>query len=148
MFGVQTNHFPGSWGLGRKDRLCRNIGRMKREFGEHYNIAATTHILPADRAKLLRDVEDDPLVLCAKAMGGGGTPEICGLVYVCVNVSLAVSLYLCRCMHVYVCVCLCLYVCVYVCMCVCVCVYVYVCLHVCRRLPNSRLKSQPLTVRC
>ncbi len=61
---VQTNHFPGSWGLGRKDRLCRNLSRMRREFGDHYNISAVTHILPADRAKLLRDIEEDPLVCC------------------------------------------------------------------------------------
>ena len=26
----RTNHFPGTWELGRKDKLCRNINRMRR----------------------------------------------------------------------------------------------------------------------
>jgi hypothetical protein len=58
----QVNHFPGSWGVGRKDRLCRNLARMKREFGEHYDISAVTYILPIDRAKLQRDMDEEPLV--------------------------------------------------------------------------------------
>ena len=67
---AQTNHFPGTWGVGRKDRLCRNLARMKRDFGEHYNISATTYLLPTDRSKLIRDMEDDPTV----GKGGGAVP--------------------------------------------------------------------------
>ncbi len=56
------NHFPGTWGVGRKDRLCRNLARMKRDFGDHYDISATTYLLPADRAKLVREMDEDPKV--------------------------------------------------------------------------------------
>jgi tubulin polyglutamylase TTLL4 len=59
---VQVNHFPASWTIGRKDKLCKNLARMKREFGEPYNISAVTFILPGDRAKLMREMEEDPKV--------------------------------------------------------------------------------------
>jgi tubulin polyglutamylase TTLL4 len=29
----KTNHFPGTWAIGRKDNLYRNLYRMKRKFG-------------------------------------------------------------------------------------------------------------------
>lgn len=34
----RINHFPGSYELGRKDRMWKNISRMKRKFGVDYNI--------------------------------------------------------------------------------------------------------------
>jgi len=42
----KTNHFPGSWHLGRKDQLWRNISRMHRRFGRSYNITPQGYILP------------------------------------------------------------------------------------------------------
>merc|ERR1719272_124184 len=42
----KTNHFPGSWHLGRKDLLWRNISRMHRRFGRSYNITPQGYILP------------------------------------------------------------------------------------------------------
>lgn len=34
----KVNHFPGSYNLGRKDLMWKNISKMKRQFGEEYNI--------------------------------------------------------------------------------------------------------------
>ena len=42
------NHFPGTWQLGRKDLMYRNISAQIREFGEEYNIVPRTWILPYD----------------------------------------------------------------------------------------------------
>lgn len=42
----KTNHYPGSWHLGRKDLLWRNVSRMHRRFGRTYNITPQGFILP------------------------------------------------------------------------------------------------------
>ena len=42
------NHFPGTWELGRKDRLCKNVGRMRRRHPEVFNIQPRSFILPND----------------------------------------------------------------------------------------------------
>lgn len=42
----RANHFPGSFHLGRKDHLWRNIARLQRRFGKEYNIAPQGYILP------------------------------------------------------------------------------------------------------
>ena len=42
------NHYAGTWQLGRKDLMYRNIAAMIREFGEDYNIVPKTWILPHD----------------------------------------------------------------------------------------------------
>jgi tubulin polyglutamylase TTLL4 len=42
------NHFAGTWQLGRKDLMYRNIAAQIREFGEEYNIVPKTWILPHD----------------------------------------------------------------------------------------------------
>lgn len=48
------NHFPGTYHIGRKDYLWRNIQRMKEKFGDRkFDIMPTTYILPQDK-KLLR----------------------------------------------------------------------------------------------
>mmetsp|Transcript_63176 Transcript_63176/g.159355 ORF Transcript_63176/g.159355 Transcript_63176/m.159355 type:complete len:717 (-) Transcript_63176:89-2239(-) len=46
----KTNHFPGSWHLGRKDLIWRNILRMHRRFGVPYNITPQSFILPKNMA--------------------------------------------------------------------------------------------------
>ena len=42
------NHFPGTWQLGRKDLMYRNIASYMREHGEDFNIVPKTWILPYD----------------------------------------------------------------------------------------------------
>lgn len=54
------NHFPGSWHLGRKDSLWRNIWKKKREFCEDYNICPNTFVLPDDFRLFQQDREDNP----------------------------------------------------------------------------------------
>lgn len=47
----KINHFPGTGGIGRKDRLARNIARAKRLHGAaEYNFLPETYLLPADRS--------------------------------------------------------------------------------------------------
>eukprot|EP00928_Gymnodinium_smaydae_P090317 TRINITY_DN74145_c0_g1_i1.p1 TRINITY_DN74145_c0_g1~~TRINITY_DN74145_c0_g1_i1.p1 ORF type:complete len:751 (-),score=192.06 TRINITY_DN74145_c0_g1_i1:69-2321(-) len=43
----KTNHFPGSFNLGRKDLLWKNISRMQRRFGiRDCNITPPAYVLP------------------------------------------------------------------------------------------------------
>ena len=42
------NHFAGTWQIGRKDLMFRNISAQMREYGEEYNIVPKTWILPYD----------------------------------------------------------------------------------------------------
>ncbi|CAD7969276.1 unnamed protein product [Amoebophrya sp. A120] len=49
----RTNHFPYSWYLGRKDLMCRNIMRMKRQYINEFDITPETFILPEDGKKFL-----------------------------------------------------------------------------------------------
>ena len=53
-----NNHFPGTWQLGRKDLMYRNIFAQIREFGEEYNIVPKTWILPYDIRLFLKERED------------------------------------------------------------------------------------------
>eukprot|EP00759_Apiculatamorpha_spiralis_P037062 PhF_6_TR37119/c0_g1_i2/m.54555/K16601/TTLL4; tubulin polyglutamylase TTLL4 len=53
----KSNHFPGTWGVGRKDNLARNIGEMRKLHGaEHYGYTPMTFILPEDADRLQRDM--------------------------------------------------------------------------------------------
>jgi len=56
----KVNHFPGTWGIGRKDRLAHNLSRMRREFGQEYAFSARTFFLPKERAKLKMQMDADP----------------------------------------------------------------------------------------
>lgn len=42
----RTNHFPGSWNLGHKDKLWRNISLMQRRFGREFTITPQGYNLP------------------------------------------------------------------------------------------------------
>jgi hypothetical protein len=44
----RCNHFPGTFQLGRKDNLYRNVFKMIRDFGDEYRIVPKTWILPED----------------------------------------------------------------------------------------------------
>ncbi len=49
----KVNHFPGTFHLGRKDRLWTNINRMGIRFGhDAFDIMPRTFILPRDRKRL------------------------------------------------------------------------------------------------
>lgn len=54
------NHFPGSWHLGRKDNLWKNIWKKRREFGEDYGFCPTTYLMPDDFRLFQQDREDNP----------------------------------------------------------------------------------------
>ena len=56
----RVNHFPGTWELGRKDRLWRNLYRMRRRHGSQYHIMPTSFLLPSDHDELLLDWEHHP----------------------------------------------------------------------------------------
>ena len=43
-----VNHFAGTWYLGRKDFMYRNIAHQIRDFGAEYQIVPKTWILPND----------------------------------------------------------------------------------------------------
>jgi tubulin polyglutamylase TTLL4 len=60
----KINHFPGTWGIGRKDSLARNITRMKRQFGSAaFNIVPPSFILPGDETALREDVDTQTAAL-------------------------------------------------------------------------------------
>jgi len=43
-----VNHFPGSWQIGRKDMLWRNVRRMQRKAPLHFDITPPSFVLPDD----------------------------------------------------------------------------------------------------
>ncbi|EOD14278.1 hypothetical protein EMIHUDRAFT_42604, partial [Emiliania huxleyi CCMP1516] len=88
-----VNHFPGSYGIGRKDYLWRNLSRMQRQHGERsrplaaslvpvspvvtgaaYDFCAKSYILPRDREHFERDYEEGTVYIIkppAQAEGRG-----------------------------------------------------------------------------
>lgn len=55
----KLNHFPGSFQIGRKDRLWRNLSKMQARFGKReFGFFPRSFILPQD-IKLLRKAWDD-----------------------------------------------------------------------------------------
>lgn len=56
----KVNHFPGTWELGRKDRLYRNISKMRRRHGDAYDILPFAFELPGDYDEFLKDWERRP----------------------------------------------------------------------------------------
>jgi tubulin polyglutamylase TTLL4 len=52
----KINHFPGTFNIGRKDRLWKNYHKLRLKFGkEEFSFLPRTFCLPAD-TKLLRKV--------------------------------------------------------------------------------------------
>eukprot|EP00945_MAST-04E_sp_MAST-4E-sp1_P004513 g4513.t1 len=56
----KVNHFPGTYIIGRKDRLGQILGVMHRRFGEAYSIHADTFVMPQDRRKIRAIWANDP----------------------------------------------------------------------------------------
>uniref|UniRef100_A0AAQ6I9F6 Tubulin tyrosine ligase-like family, member 4 n=1 Tax=Anabas testudineus TaxID=64144 RepID=A0AAQ6I9F6_ANATE len=55
----KLNHFPGTFQIGRKDRLWRNLSKMQVSFGKReFNFFPRTFVLPHD-IKLLRKAWED-----------------------------------------------------------------------------------------
>lgn len=78
----KVNHFPGTWGLGRKDSLAYNINRMRRYFGEDkIDITPASFIIPRQKDELLWEATRNPpsankpliyiLKPCASSCGRG-----------------------------------------------------------------------------
>ncbi|XP_035215022.1 tubulin polyglutamylase TTLL4-like [Stegodyphus dumicola] len=56
----KVNHYPGSFHLGRKDRLWNNYKRMQNRFGEDdFNFFPETFLLPADMKSLKKTWENE-----------------------------------------------------------------------------------------
>ncbi|XP_053296410.1 tubulin polyglutamylase TTLL4 isoform X1 [Pleuronectes platessa] len=55
----KLNHFPGTFQIGRKDRLWRNLSKMKGRFGkQEFSFFPRTFILPQDIKQLRKAWED------------------------------------------------------------------------------------------
>lgn len=47
------NHHPGTFQIGRKDRLWRNLNRLQQIYSlKEFNFVPTTFVLPCDMRKL------------------------------------------------------------------------------------------------
>ncbi|CAF0928414.1 unnamed protein product [Brachionus calyciflorus] len=54
----KINHLPGSFQIGRKDRLCRNLYHAQAIFGkQEYNFVPITYVLPQDYNLLKQEIE-------------------------------------------------------------------------------------------
>ncbi|XP_059161722.1 uncharacterized protein LOC131944866 isoform X2 [Physella acuta] len=55
----KLNHFPGSFNIGRKDRLWKNLSRMQAHFGKkEFSFFPQTFVLPGDLKLLKRHWEE------------------------------------------------------------------------------------------
>ena len=57
---LQANHFPGTWHLGRKDKLYTNLAKAKRMRGAFFDVIPKFYILPRDRQELLQHAAAHP----------------------------------------------------------------------------------------
>lgn len=56
--GQKMNHFPGTFQIGRKDRLWRNLQKLATKFGnKEFGIMPKTYVLPHDMKLLKHDWE-------------------------------------------------------------------------------------------
>eukprot|EP00899_Mesostigma_viride_P010233 jgi/Mesvir1/19210/Mv11519-RA.4 len=56
----KVNHFPGTWELGRKDKMYRNVARMKRRHGAAYEFLPYFFLLPHELKEWAADCERHP----------------------------------------------------------------------------------------
>ena len=56
----RVNHFPGTWELGRKDRLGRNVSKMRRKHPEVFDIQPKSFVLPHDADEWRLECERNP----------------------------------------------------------------------------------------
>jgi len=63
----KVNHFPGSWNIGRKDRLARTLLACKRRHGaEHFNFHPDVFHLPGERRMLELKIKADKSIFIIK----------------------------------------------------------------------------------
>lgn len=56
--GQKMNHFPGTFQIGRKDRLWRNLQKLTTKYGiKEFGIMPKTYVLPHDLKLLKHDWE-------------------------------------------------------------------------------------------
>ncbi|GBG90679.1 hypothetical protein CBR_g51027 [Chara braunii] len=58
----KVNHFPGTWEVGRKDKLYSHIAYMKRRHPEDFNFLPRFFVLPKDSRDWFIDFERQPQV--------------------------------------------------------------------------------------
>lgn len=56
----RVSRFPGTWELGRKDQLYRNIYNMWRTRGDAFSFVPRFFVLPRDYDELQNDAERHP----------------------------------------------------------------------------------------
>lgn len=57
------NHWPGTWEIGRKDRLYRNVAVAARAKGDAFAFVPKFFVLPRDYEELQKDAERNPSTL-------------------------------------------------------------------------------------
>lgn len=55
----KLNHFPGSYQLGRKDLMWKNVSRLKRQFPLEYNICPKTYVFPQDYRRFVLEAKEN-----------------------------------------------------------------------------------------
>ncbi len=73
---LQVNHLPGTWELGRKDRLYSSLAAALRATGDPaFAIVPPFFILPRDHSEWMRDVAARPDQLYIQKVGGALVPS-------------------------------------------------------------------------
>ncbi|KAJ9464876.1 Tubulin polyglutamylase ttll-4 [Diplonema papillatum] len=72
----KVNHFPGTWGVGRKDQLHKNTLRFRKKFGDAFDFTPMSWVIPQDARLLAADMQANPsttyiLKPCASSCGKG-----------------------------------------------------------------------------
>jgi tubulin polyglutamylase TTLL6/13 len=50
----KINHFPGMYGLARKNYLARNLNKLRKLFPQEYDFYPQTWVLPAEHGDALK----------------------------------------------------------------------------------------------
>jgi tubulin polyglutamylase TTLL4 len=71
-----VTHFPGTWELGRKDKLYRNVGKFRRSHGAVFDIVPRHFVLPRDTDEWRAEYERLPHLVyilkpCCSSRGRG-----------------------------------------------------------------------------
>ena len=53
----KINHFPGSWTIGCKSSLWKNVQKYRRKFGKEFEICPQTYVFPEDYKRWCNDRE-------------------------------------------------------------------------------------------
>ena len=67
-------HTPGTWELGRKDYLYRNVYNMRRVKGDAFDFIPRFFILPRDYDEYQQDLERNPGRMYIQKVRCGAVP--------------------------------------------------------------------------